>query len=295
MPATDPRHPQPDRAGRRRAAGPGSPAAGDRHSHRRQRGARRPAGSPGQRPVRAAPLPGERRGQSPGDPRAALAGDQRSALCRRAAGAAGKLLLQRPPGYPAAAEHCHRPPAFRSRTGRGKPADAPHVPDRPARPDPRTEPLSQPQADGPRAGAPRQPARRGGPFAAVLDRRRGDRVDRRWPTVAAQVAQATVLAHRPRAQAIADRPGLRGAAPSAQGTALPGGAVRRPGPAFARGPRTAWAGAAAVHRPPAGRGIAAPVRPRPVGDAFAVHGDPRGTRRGQGHARPDRARRGPAG
>ncbi len=45
--------------------------------------------------------------------RAALAGDQRSALCRRAAGAAGKLLLQRPPGYPAAAEHCHRPPAFR--------------------------------------------------------------------------------------------------------------------------------------------------------------------------------------
>ena len=53
------------------------------------------------------------------------------------------------------------------------------------------------------------------------------------------------------------------------------------GPAFARGPRTAWAGAAAVHRPPAGRGIAAPVRPRPVGDAFAVHGDPRGTRRGQ--------------
>ena len=88
------------------------PAAGDRHSHRRQRGARRPAGSPGQRPVRAAPLPGERRGQSPGDPRAALAGDQRSALCRRAAGAAGKLLLQRPPGYPAAAEHRHRPPAF---------------------------------------------------------------------------------------------------------------------------------------------------------------------------------------
>ena len=84
-----------------------------------------------------------------------------------------------------------------------------------------------------------------------------------------------------REQAIADRPGLRGAAPSAQGTALPGGAVRRPGPAFARGPRTAWAGAAAVHRPPAGRGIAAPVRPRPVGDAFAVHGDPRGTRRGQ--------------
>lgn len=91
---------------------------------------------------------------------------RRSTKCavRRAAGAAGKLLLQRPPGYPAAAEHCHRPPAFRSRTGRGKPADAPHVPDRPARPDPRTEPLSQPQADGPRAGAPRQSARRGGPF-----------------------------------------------------------------------------------------------------------------------------------
>ena len=150
-----------------------------------------------------------------------------SRRCRKASSA--------PAWISAAAEHRHRPPAFRSRTGR-KPADAPHVPDRPARPDPRTEPLSQPQTMG-RALARSTACTAGGPFAAVLDRRRGDRVDRRWPTVASRASNCS-------------------RASTASSQLLIGPAYEAPRhllkellylvalsdglPAFARGPRTAY-------------------------------------------------------
>ena len=247
-----------------------APAAGDRHSHRRRARSATASWQPWATPCTCCATWRTSEANRQEIPGAALAGDQRSALCRRAAGAAGKLL-QRPPGYPAAAEHCHPTTLPGKPNWAGKPADAPLVPDRPARPDPRTEPYPSLKLMGPRWRASTV-CTAGGPFAAVLDRRRGDRVDRRWPTVAAQVSAATVLAHRPRAQTLIG--------PAYEGrhllkellylVALSDGQGPR-----SRGPRTAWAGAAAVHRPPAGRGIAAPVRPRPVSGAFAVHGDPR--------------------